>query len=172
VSEVSDTAIVRLLIADYVAIDAAGKLNVIGGSLSVLGQQDQGSGAPSGFTVPFGLVVSVAVQSTLYGSECALEVALEDSKGEVVKLPGPAGQPQKMRIAQNSVFEEPRLPAVAGVPRGSLRARTNFVLMFNNGLPLAIGQLYLWRVRIDHDTRDDWTEEFFVPGPPPEPVIG
>lgn len=170
-SDVSDTATVRLLIADYASVDVAGKLNVIGGGLTVIGQADRvGPGGPTGFTAPFGLVVSVGVGPTLYRSECALEVALEDSKGEVVELPGPAGQPQKMRIAQNVVFEEPNLPA--GVPRSSLRARSLLVLMFNGGLPLAIGQRYVWRVRIDHDTRDDWTEEFSVPGPPPGPVIG
>jgi hypothetical protein len=171
VSEVSDTATVRLLIADYASVDAARKLNVIGGGLTLIGQPDQiSAGVPSGFTAPFALVVSVTVKPTLYRSECSIEVALEDSKGELVKLPGPAGEPQKMRIAQNSVFEEPNFPA--GVPRGLLRARTLFVLMFSNGLPLAIGQRYVWRVTIDHDTRDDWTEEFFVPGPPPGLVIG
>lgn len=170
-SDVSDTATVRLLLADYASVDAAGKLNVIGGGLTVIGQPAQVvPGGPTGFTASFGLIVSVTVDPTLYRSECALEVALEDSKGELVELPGPAGRPQKMRIAQNVVFDESA--PVAGVPRSLLRARTLLVLMFNNGLPLAIGQRYVWRVRIDHDSRDDWTEEFFIPGPPPGPVIG
>lgn len=170
-SDVSDTATVRLLIADYASVDAAGKLNVIGGGVSLIGQADRlGLGGPSGFTAPFALVVAVAVNPTLYRSEFALEVALEDSKGELVELPGPAGQPQKMRIAQNSTFEEPK--TVPGVPRGLLRARIQWVLMFNGGLPLAIGQRYLWRVKIDGATSDRWTEEFFVPGPPPAPVLG
>src|ERR1022692_4022310 len=30
------------------------------------------------------------------------------------------------------------------------------------GLPIAAGQRYLWRLKIDGEGRDDWTEEFVV----------
>lgn len=165
-SELSDNATVRLLIADYVAADAAGKLNVVGGGLGVLGLNQE-----TGFTAPFGVVVIIAVPPNLDGAETSVEVILEDSTGAPVGLPGPAGEPQIMRVAQNVTFEEKNLSAV-GVPRRALRPRYQWILMFGAGLPLSINQRYLWRVKLDHETRDEWTEEFVVPGPPPGPVLG
>ena len=37
-SDVSESAIVRLILADYAASDAVGKLNLIGGGLAAIGQ--------------------------------------------------------------------------------------------------------------------------------------
>lgn len=59
-SEVSTDATARLLIADYAAVDAAGKLNIIGGGVSVLGYVQQ-----AGSTSPFALVVSISVPPKL-----------------------------------------------------------------------------------------------------------
>jgi hypothetical protein len=74
-----------------------------------------------------------------------------------------------MRIGQAVSLEEPKL--VPGVPRRELRARTQWVISFATGLPIPLGQRYIWRVKIDTETRDDWTEEFFVPGPTHGPVL-
>jgi hypothetical protein len=171
VSRVSDAAIVRLFLADYASAEA-GKLNMIGGGLGLIGNASQVSdGAPLGFTAPFVVVVSVAVPPELYGAECAVEVALEDSMGAPVSLPGPIGESQVMRVAQNVTFSEALFPGTP-VPKMTLRARMQWLLTFNAGLPLSIGQRYVWRIRIDGDTRDEWTEEFFVPGPAAGPVFG
>ena len=168
-SNVSDSAIVRLLVADYASTDSEGKLNVIGGGIAVLGAH-QAAGQQLGLTAPFTLVVLVAVEPRLYGEECALELILENSAGDPVELPGPAG-PQLMRIAQNMTFEE-KVMTHRGVRRGVIRSRSVVTLGFQQGLPLTSGERYLWRVKIDGNTRDDWTEEIYVGSPPASPVFG
>ncbi|MGB8382995.1 MAG: hypothetical protein WCG47_17395 [Dermatophilaceae bacterium] len=45
-------------------------------------------------------------------------------------------------------------------------------MFFAGGLPLAPNQGYTWRIKIDHDTRDEWTEKFYVFTADPGPVIG
>src|SRR5262249_44723846 len=112
----------------------------------------------------------VSVPPKLYNAECAIEIVLEDSTGTPVALPGPTGEAQVMRVGQAVRFEEPK--PLPGIPRHTLRSRTQWVLAFATGLPLPVGQRYAWRVKIDHQTRGDWTEEFVLPGPVPGPVIG
>lgn len=164
-SEVADAATVRLLIADYASVDAAGKLNVIGGGIAALGFLPN-----VGQTSPFALVVWITVPPEHYNADCAVEIVLEDSAGNPVSLPGPVGEAQVVRVGQAVRFEEPKL--LPGVPRYTLRSRTQWVLAFSTGLPLPVGQRYVWRAKIDHQTRDDWTEEFVLPGLTPGPVLG
>lgn len=172
-SDVSEAATVRLLIADYISADAVGKLNLIGGGLSIIGTQPDALGASVGNSAPFGIVVSVAVGAELYGTEASFELVLEDSAGKPVALPSPDGKgTQTMRIAQNVMLEEPSYPLGMGIPRRTLPARTQWVLMFVAGLPLPPAALYRWRVKIDHDSRDEWTEPFYVPGAPGPVVLG
>jgi hypothetical protein len=100
------------MIADYASTDNSGKLNAIGGGLSVIAPrspQEGLAGVPLGLTSPFSLVVGASVPPTFYGTEVALEVVLEDLSGSPVQLPGPAGQLQVMRIGQNIAFG-PRFP--------------------------------------------------------------
>lgn len=170
-SDVSDAAVVRLILADYAVLDGGGKLNLIGGGLSVIGQQvPVGSVVASGFTAPFYVALIVSVSPDLIGAEAALELALEDDNGQPVPMPGPTGEPQLLRVAQNVTFQVQDLSNI-GVPGKVTPAKVQWVLAFTNGLPLALGKRYTWRVRLDGNTRDDWTESFFVPGPPPV-VIG
>ena len=172
-SEVSEAATVRLLIADYAAVDAVGKLNLIGGGLAVIGTQGDAIGASAGNTAPFGVVISIAVGPELYNTECSFEVILEDAYGKPVPLPNLEGKGvQAVRFAQNVVLEEPALPQGSRVPRRSLPARTHWVIMFAAGLPLAPDALYRWRVKIDHESYDSWTESFYVPGAPGRVVVG
>jgi len=174
VSDVSDSAIVRLILADYAASDAVGKLNLIGGGLAVIGQAtEQVPGVATGNSLPFSVVASVAVGPELYGTECAVELVLEDDQGKQVWLPGQGGgESQAVRIKQTVRFGKPHFPGDMGVPASRLRARTQWVLMFPGGLPLAPGTLYKWRVRIDQQSRDDWAEEFYVPNRPGSVIFG
>ncbi|MEP6697972.1 MAG: hypothetical protein ABJA34_14005 [Pseudonocardiales bacterium] len=165
-SEVSDAAVVRLFLADYAAVDAASKLNMIGGGLSLIGFNPGTS-----LSAPFSLVATVSVPPALYGAECSVEIILEDAAGVLVSLPGPTGETQTMRVGQAVTFQRPIFPA-ASVPENLVDARVQWVLNFAAGLPLPVGNRYIWRIRIDHETRPDWVEAFFVPGPPPGPVIG
>jgi hypothetical protein len=165
VSEVAEDAVVRLLMADYAAVDAAGKVNIIGGGISGLGYQPN-----IGVTSAFALVAWIIVPPKHYHAECAVEIVLEDVSGNVVSLPGPAGNPQAVRIGQAVRFDEAKSPP--GVVRGALPSRTQWVMAFANGLPLPMGQKYRWRIKIDTQTRDAWTEDFVVSGVDPTPVFG
>jgi hypothetical protein len=153
-------------LADYAANDATGKLNVIGGGVDAIGFNPA-----AGLTVGFALVVTIKVPPAHYGDECAVEIILEDDSGEVVALPGPTPEGQKMRVGQAVRFEEPVFPGT-NIARGVLPARWRSVLGFATGLPLALGQRYTWRVRIDHHSDGHWVYPFVVPGPPAGPVIG
>jgi len=146
---------------------------MIGGGLSVVGVQGTEAGPIAGNTAPFGVVFSIAVARELYGEECSAELVLEDSTGRPVSLPTPDGKgEQVLRVAQNVTFEEPNFPPGARVPRGSMLARTQWVLMFPAGLTLTPGGVYRWRLKIDHETRADWTEPFYVPAGPSPIVVG
>jgi hypothetical protein len=153
VSEVSEAAVVRLLLADHVAADVAQKIYVIGGGITTL------PSLPSGLTLPMALAVLVTVPPKLYNAEAAIEIVLEHENGTIVELGEPA---QPMRIGQAVRFGE---PSVAGFESGKIPARIQFVYSFNSGLPLESRSLYRWRVGIDHETSDDWTETFVVVTP-------
>src|SRR5205823_1162275 len=125
-----------------------------------------------GFTAPFGVYVSVTVPPELAGEETALELVLEDSAGEPVGVAGPTGDVQAIRIGQNITFEEQRYNPFAVPPR-LMRPRHQMGLHIAQGMPLQIDQLHVWRVKLDHATRDDWTEQMYVLGAVQSPpVIG
>lgn len=166
-SEVSDSAIVRLIIADYVSIVDGGKVTVVGGGLTAVNVNPQ-----VGFTAPFGVYVSVTVPPELAGEETALELVLEDVNGEPVGIQGPTGEAQAIRIGQNITFEEQRYAPFAVPPR-LMRPRHQMALNIAQGMPLLIDRLYVWRVKLDHDSRNDWTEQMYVLGAVQSPpVIG
>lgn len=168
-SDVSEAASVRLLLADYAAIDPGGRINAIGAGLNGLGINQT-----TGLTVGFALIVQVGVPPQLYDAECAVEILLEDASGGLVELPLVTGLPsqQAIRVGQAVRFDTPRLPVSVNVPRRYLHARAQWVLSFASGLPLVAGQGYGWRVKIDDATKDDWIERFIVVGTPTGPVVG
>lgn len=166
VSELSESATVRLQLADFASADPQNKINLIGGGLSLIGFNPQ-----VGLSQPFALVVWVTVPAKFYDAEATVEIVLEDSGGGLVALPAPVGAAQPLRIGQAVTFEKPNF-APAYVPPGQMPARAQWVLNFNTGLPLPPGQRYVWRVRVDTETQASWVEEFFVPGAAPGPVIG
>lgn len=168
-SDVSDAAVVRLLVTDYAVVDAVGKVNIIGGGLTGVGINPTTQG-----TVPFALFVSVAVPPRLYNAECAVEIFLADAAGDLVSIPGPAqGMPQQpLRVGQAVRFEEPRFNQPVNALTRYLYAKTQWVMSFATGLPLVPGQGYTWRVNIDDTSRDEWSERFVVMGPPVGPVLG
>lgn len=157
-SLVSDVVRVRILMADYAAVDAAGKLSVIGGGISVVLKNPN-----AGQTAPVTLVVSLAVPPDRYGDECAIEITLEDASGEIVTMPGAVpGAPQPLQINNSTKFSEPMTQRPEVAPKGYLWAVAQLVAQFPVGLPLASGAGYQWRVKIDNQTNDEWTERFIV----------
>lgn len=152
-----------VLLADYAAIDASGKLNMVGGGVTMLGFEFQ-QGTTTPFTVFVRLVSPVATND-----RPAVEIVLADASGNPVQIPGPAGELQTMRIAQNVEFAPPMLSGTS-LPPGAIPSIATFAINFTNGLPLAPGHSYSWRVQIDHDVIA--SESFFIPVPAPGPVIG
>lgn len=154
----------QLIIADYVNIDSAGKVNIIGGGIHMIGFDPE-----NGVTAPFALFASVSAK-LIAGEDnaAAVEIVLVDSDGQAVDLPGPAG-PQKMRIAQNVEFGHVLQPGMPSLPAG-FPARHNMAMNFPNGLPLALGKSYEWVIQMDHELIAKVS--FFVPGIRDAPVVG
>lgn len=145
-----------MLLADYLILDPARKLNVIGGGVTVAG-----SNPLTGLTAPIAVFVSVAVPTTFYDAECSIELSLEASDGSLVSVPVPQSESQPLQVTQTVTFTEPEV-LVEGVPKGFLRSRGLLAISFPTGLPLPPGNGYKWRLKIDDETRDDWAEEFIV----------
>jgi hypothetical protein len=165
VSQVSDAAAVHILMADYAAVDSTGKLNVIGGGVTVVGSPPAGPGR-----IPLSLIVWVVVPPQHYGANSTVEVTLEDDSGEIVTWPsGSSGEPELARIVQQVRFPEPNLPRGSDAVRGFLPARLQFVVGFPGGLALAKDRGYRWRVTVDDQSREDWTEHFVVVAGRPTP---
>jgi hypothetical protein len=160
-----DAARVTVLIADYVAVDAAGKLTTVGAGFTLSGVQ------PDGTTAPQHVAVLVDVPGPQVGEDFALGVALrDDESGEVVLMPRPDGQAQPLQVAQvvrAQPYSAPGLHVPSGVP-----GRVQLVLGFPTGLPLEAGRTYRWVVELDGATKPEWSAWFHVPGAAPGPVFG
>ena len=167
-SQVFDRAAVSMVLADYAVSDELGKLQLVGGGLQIIGR-DHATGASAAFA----LVVSMAFPAAVFHEQYSFEVVLENDSGEPLELSDPpAGAVSPVvRFGQTLQVEEPNFRG-SGVPRRALPARTHVVLYFNTGLPLPAGRVLSWWTRIDGESRPDWTLPFFVPGPPPPPVLG
>jgi hypothetical protein len=70
-------------------------------------------------------------------------------------------------MGQDVSFQEPNLPVSDSI-KTFLPARAQLAIGFPIGLPLEPKRGYRWRVVIDGDTRDDWTESFIVVVAPAE----
>lgn len=168
-SELSEAAAVRMFVADYAATDTVGKINLIGAGVTGVGVNQA-----IGSTTPFALFVSVAVPPKFYNVESAVEIVLQDAGGNLVSVPGasPGLPAQPLRVGQAVRFDEPRFLQPVDVPPKFLYARVNWALSFATGLPLTPGEGYVWRVSIDGNSRDEWTERFVVMGQLAGPVLG
>lgn len=166
-SDIAKNCVVNLNLADFANTDGAGKVNVIGAGVSVLGVD-----VSQGLSARFTLWVNVQVPSSYCPAEFPVEVALLDGKGDLIALPGPVdGATQPLRIGQVVHVERPSATLSPGI-RDHIGSQVQMVFDFSNGLPLAIGGLYEWRVRVDGDDTIEWRYPFAVAGPPPGPVIG
>lgn len=164
-SAIADLASVSITVADYVAIDPAGKATVVGAGISFLGYDIQG-----GLSAPFALLVQVTtpIPSTRE-SQASLEIILQDSSGNDVEVPGPTGQGNAIRFAQVVDFS-------ITPPPGSVRPSHDFpasnltAVNFNNGLPVSVGAEYKWVVKIDGVEKA--SAFLLVPKPQAPPVVG
>lgn len=154
-----------VLVADHIGVDAGGKLNALGAALTLTGVQ------PNGFTPPQSVAAVIDVPSRHAGAEFAVLLELRNETADtVVQLPGPSGKPEALRIQQLVQAKRPQVQG-AYVPE-SMFCRVQVMLNFANGLPLAPSTLYAWRLEVDGQHRKGWRAQFYVPGPPPAPVVG
>lgn len=160
-----DSARVTVLLADYVAVDAAGKLTAVGAAFSLIGLQ------PDGHTPPLHVAVLVDVPAELVGQDFSLGVSLRDEvTGQPVLVPGQSGSPEPLQVAQVMRAQPPAVPGMV-VP-AHVPGRVQVVLGFPQGLPLELGRSYRWAVEVDGRTRPEWSASFHVPAPAPGPVFG
>ena len=164
-SEIAENCAVSLILADYVAIDVAGKANVIGGGISFLGFDPQVN-----LTSPFALyaVVSTPLPPN-HENQAALELTLVHSDGQLVLLPGNDGTPAPLRISQIIEF---KLNQPAGTERPPIEfpSSVSSAVNFGNGLPLTPGVHYQWQIKVDGEVKA--TTSFMVPRPSAPPVFG
>jgi hypothetical protein len=160
-----DAARVTVLLADYVAVDASGKLTAVGAAFTIAPLQENGS------TTPMHVAVLVDVPGDAAGQEFSLGMSLvDDESGQPVVVPGPSGQLEPLRIAQLMRAQTPTVPGMAVPAR--VPCRVQMVLGFPQGLPLDAGRTYRWAVEIDGSARPEWSTVFHVPAPAPGPVFG
>jgi hypothetical protein len=168
-SDAGDSARVHILLADYAVADAGNKLTVVGGGISIAG-----SIANTGLTAPFAVIAIATFDPAFVGESPAVELMLEDQSGQPVALPGavgPMGQPQYVRVGVTNQLHPARVENQQ-IPTNATRPSVQILLNFQTGLPLMAGQRYTWRVRIDGNSSDEWTEWLYVPSPAAGAVVG
>ncbi|MGV9710873.1 hypothetical protein ACWDTI_09435 [Gordonia sp. NPDC003424] len=156
-SAAADSAHVRIMLADYAAVDGAQKLNMIGGGATYFPLN-----AATGHTAPMGVIASASFDPQYTGESPAVELWLEGDDGVLVDVPGPPRtQPQFLRVGAAEPLRA-NIPTGLVIPHSAVRPRVQFVMHFGSGLPLTAGKGYQWRMQIDGTTHDEWTEPFFV----------
>lgn len=164
-SAVSEAARVNLVVADVAQPDPhTGKANMLGAGITILGW-DGGQGA----TAPFHVFAEIFIPQDLAPVDAGLELWLEDESGDIVNVPGPTGS-QPIRIGQQVSFEVPRVQGLQ-LP-DNMPSRVQYVVGFQNGLPLAPGRGYEWVLRLDLDNDHVRRYVVTVPGASPGPVLG
>lgn len=152
----NSSALANILIADFVNIDAAGKVNIIGGGIQFLGFDHS-----TGLTAPFSLFVSVTVSvPALDDTQASVEIMLVDTDGRPVTVPGQEGD-NTLQFRQDVDFRHTISPNVQQPPIG-FPGCSNVVLNFPGGLPLPHGSTYEWVVFLNGSRLASST--FFVPG--------
>ena len=159
-----DDALVTVLLADYIAVDGAGKLTAVGAAFTLTGLQ------PDGNTPPQHVAVLVDVPSSMIGQDFSFSLSLRDAdNGDPVLVPGQNG-PEPLQVAPVMRAQPPAAPGLH-VP-SNLPGRVQIVLGFPQGLPLVQGRTYRWSVELDGPSHPAWSATFHVAGPPPGPVFG
>jgi hypothetical protein len=156
---------VSVLLADYIGLDAAGKINALGAGFTV-------TGVANGLTPPQHVAALIDVPSSYAGQDFALSVQLRDETvGRLVQVPGQSGLLEALRMQQVARAERPNAGPGVHLPQ-TMFARVQVALAFPMGLPLVVGNYYAWQVEIDGQSQPHWQARFYVAGPPPGPVFG
>lgn len=164
-SEVGDSARVTMIVADYAAVNEGNnsKFTVVGSGISLVGFNSQASSR----TPPLSIVAVVTFDSKFIGESPIVELTLETADGVIVEVPpgtdAPAGAiPQPLHIQTGPGPLVPTVIPGFQVPVDAVRPKVQMMMQFPSGLPLSVDQKYLWRVTVDGETRDEWTEGLYV----------
>lgn len=136
------SASATLMLADFVNVDASGKVNIIGGGVQFLGHDPS-----NGMSAAFSVYVNITVSLPQFEETAAnVEVVLVDGDGQAVTLETEQGN-NTVRFVQEVDFringDGSSMPPI-GFPSTS-----NIVLNFPQGLPLAPNSAYEWLVFVD-----------------------
>jgi hypothetical protein len=152
------------MLADYAVADPqGGKTTMVGAGITVASINPD-----VGMTAAFAVFASASFDPKFIGSKPTIELSLETADGQLISLPG---QPGPLRFTASERLNPTRLPG-ADVPNEAVRPKMQILIQFQNGLPLAPGQKYIWRMRVDGESRDEWTETLYIPIPTAAPRIG
>jgi hypothetical protein len=156
-----------LLLADYIGVDSAGKINALGAGFTITGLQ------ATGMTGPVFIAAVIDWPASSVGSQFPVSIELQDdTTGQSAVVPGPSGGFEALRIQQFvSVERQSQLQGAAPLPE-DLPCRSQVVVGFPAGLPLTLGRAYTWRLNIDGTRLRNWAAGFYVPTPPPLPTFG
>lgn len=154
-----------VLLADYIAVDAAGKVNAIGTGFTV-------TGSNAGVSPAQYVAALIDLPASSAGDQIPVSLELRDeTTDQLVTVPDAAThRPTALRIQQLAVVQRLQLPGVH-LP-ADLPCRVQVVLAFPGGLPLAPGHKYAWKLEVDGTRFKGWSAHFYVAAPPPGPVIG
>lgn len=164
-SEVAAAARLTLVVADFAASDATGKINVVGGNVGYLGFDPM-----QGVTTRFTVWAHIALPHRLLPADLSIELALLDDTGAVFEIPGPMGA-QAVRMAQPVTIDKSPAQVIPAL-REHIGSSHQMVVDFGSGLPLQPNGAYVWRLQIDGDDQHELRYPFGVGGPMPGPVIG
>lgn len=160
-SEIAQSAHVNITVADYIAPGQAGKLTIVGSGISIAGCDPK-----SGRTAPLSAVATVTFDARFVGESPIVEFTLEADDGTLVELPPPPDAadegPQPLRITADGPLN-PTIIEGVDIPASAARPKVQMMVQVQNGLPLKPARLYYWRVTVDGESRDEWTEPLYVP---------
>jgi hypothetical protein len=166
-SEASESARVQIVLADY-GVDQQGKVTLVGAGISVFGLN------PAGFTAPLTIWATVTCAPEFVGHRLEIELSLETEDGKPVYLPSTPDNQAQARQVRVATYEALAPTSLAGFDIRSdiVRPKQQILLAFQGGLKLDAGQLYRWRVTVDGDTREEWTELMHIPTAITPPSFG
>jgi hypothetical protein len=154
-SDLASSAHVVIYVADYIAIGQLGKATIVGAGITIVNCDPN-----TGRTAPLAVLATVSFDPKYLGGAPIVELSLETLDGDVFTARPEGKDPVPVRATAEPV---PLMPTeVQGVKIPHVRPRIQMNLYFPNGLPLQVGEQYVWRVRVDGETQDDWTEPLYV----------
>lgn len=156
-SEASESARVAILVADYLTQGLGGKLTIVGAGITIVNCDPN-----TGQSAPLSVVATVTFDPKFVGAAPEVQFTLETEDGVVFEVPRPGADPLPLRLAADN--NPLGLTTLDGfhIPPDAVRPKLQMLMQFQTGLPLQPGQRYVWRITVDGETRDEWTEPLYV----------